>query len=143
MKNEKWIIPTAVTIIVIVLCLAAAGSYAVYDYIFPMADPISCPAEAEILSISLGQNGGTPVAVEISNGGARLETMQKAQPTRIMCIQDYPAAESYYTLEMNIEERFYRYFIYEENAQVYIEHPYVGIYKADREFLDEIAALYN
>ena len=65
-----------------------------------------------------------------------LKNIIDAQPTREMSVNDYPATKAYYTIEIDTVARQYRYFLYAENSQVYVELPYEGIYKTNQQFLD-------
>lgn len=137
MKNV-WI-PVAIVLIVV---LAACG-YGTLNHIFPMAEPVSCPAAETILSMTLSQKNGVSVSVEPGEYDKFLQGIRSAQPTRQMCVNDYPAAKMYYTVQMETAERGYRYYVYAEGLQVYIESPYEGIYKTDPEFLEFLAAYFE
>ena len=131
MKNEKWIIPTALTLGAIMLCLAVWGAFASVDRLFPMADPIQCPAAEEVVSVSLSEEEGASAMLEGEDIPALLEKLQDVQPTRQMSVNDFPAVREYFTIEFTTKQRMYHYFVYTENGYVYVEHPYNGIYKAD------------
>jgi hypothetical protein len=60
-----------------------------------------------------------------------------------MSVYDYPTAKTYYTIEVDMVARQYRYFLYAENSQVYVELPYEGIYKANQQFLDFVAEYFK
>lgn len=135
--KKAWIIA-----IIALLGIAIIGGYAVLDNIFPKADPINCPALENITSISLVQNNDVSAAVEATDFGEFLQYLRSTQPTRKMSVNDYPTAKTYYTIEVDTSAREYRYFIYAENSQVYIEIPYEGIYKANDQFLDFVAAYF-
>ena len=123
-------------IIIVLLCLAAAGGYTVFDNIFPEAEPISCPDVADILSVSLTENKGAFVAVEKSAIDILLENIRNAHPTRRESVNDYPTAENFFTVDIDATDRKYRYFIFEEKSKVCIEMPYEGIYESEQEFFD-------
>ena len=139
MKRKKWLISAAVMAGIALLGLLGIGGYAVYDYVFTMAAPIFCPNEEDIASILLTQSNDSSTAIEISDFGNILQSIHNTQPTRIWSVQDYPAAENYYTIEIKTSEwqdRYFRYFVYTEDSQVYLESPYEGVYEADQQFLD-------
>ena len=129
--KKTWVI-----IIIALLGIAVIGGYAVLNSIFPKADPIMCPDTENITAITLIQNDGSSVAVETADFGEILKNITNAQPTRTMSVNDYPTAKTYYTIEVDTAARQYRYFLYAENSQVYVELPYEGIYKANQQFLD-------
>ena len=88
-------------IIIIILCLAFSGGYFVFDSIFPKAEPISGPTQNRankdrlIKSISLAKKDGSSVMVENEELGIVLQSIDHAQPTRIMSANDYPTVETY------------------------------------------------
>ena len=129
--KKTWVI-----IIIALLGIAVIGGYAVLNNIFPKADPIKFPDTESITAITLVQKDGSSVAVETADFGEILKNITNAQPTRIMSVNDYPTAKTYYTIEVDTAARQYRYFLYAENSQVYVELPYEGIYKANQQFLD-------
>lgn len=118
----------------ILIALLIAG-YAVYDNVFPRAEDIIYPAAENILSVSLSRNDGTDISADTE---ALMEGISNACPTRRMSVNDYPSAESYYIFDISSSDRQYRYYIYRYNKEIYIEMPYEGIYKADREAFDFI-----
>ena len=131
--KKTWVI-----IIIALLGIAVIGGYAIFNNIFPKADPIKFPDTESITAITLIQKDGSSVAVATADFGEILKNITNAQPTRTMSVNDYPTAKTYYTIEVDTAARQYRYFLYAENSQVYVELPYEGIYKANQQFLDFI-----
>ena len=136
--KKTWVI-----IIIALLGIAVIGGYAILNNIFPKADPIKFPDTESITAITLIQKGGSSVAVETADFGEILKNITNAQPTRTMSVNDYPTAKTYYTIEVDTAARQYRYFLYAENSQVYIELPYEGIYKSNQQFLDFVAEYFK
>ena len=136
--KKAWVI-----IIIALLGITVIGGYAVLNSIFPKADPIKCPDTENVTAIILIQKEGSSVAVETADFGEILKNITNAQPTRTMSVNDYPTAKTYYTIEVDTAARQYRYFLYAENSQVYIEIPYEGIYKANQQFLDFVAEYFK
>ncbi|MBQ2004711.1 MAG: DUF5301 domain-containing protein [Peptococcaceae bacterium] len=136
--KKTWVI-----IIIALLGVAVIGGYAILNNIFPKADPIKFPDTESITAITLIQKDGSSVAVETADFGEILKNITNAQPTRTMSVNDYPTAKTYYTIEVDTAARQYRYFLYAENSQVYIEIPYEGIYKANQQFLDFVAEYFK
>ena len=136
--KKTWVI-----IIIALLGIAVIGGYAILNNIFPKADPIKFPDTESITAITLIQKDGSSVAVETADFGEILKNITNAQPTRTMSVNDYPTAKTYYTIEVDTAARQYRYFLYAENSQVYIELPYEGIYKANQQFLDFVAEYFK
>ena len=143
MKKEKWLIPTVVVVSTALLIFLAMGIPAVYNYYFPMAEPIVCPSDEEITSISLTQNTDPTAVIELSDFAYILQSIRTAQPTRDWSINDYPTVEHYYAIEIKTSARQYRYFVYTENAQVYLESPYEGVYKVDQQLLAFLEAAFR
>ncbi len=140
MKNKNSLILVLVIVLVVALVVLAC---AVINSIFPEAAPISYPDENSITSFLLIQNDGSSVRVDTADCDKFLQNIRNTQPTRIWSVQDYPSVQTYYTIEIGTPDRFYRYFIYTENSQVYIEHPYEGVYKTTQHFLDSVAEYFN
>ena len=136
--KKTWVI-----IIIALLGIAVIGGYAILNNIFPKADPIKFPDTESITAITLIQKDGSSVAVETADFGEILKNITNAQPTRTMSVNDYPTAKIYYTIEVDTAARQYRYFLYAENSQVYIELPYEGIYKSNQQFLDFVAEYFK
>lgn len=136
-------------IVIVILCIALIGGYFIFDSIFPKAGVISGPMQNRtnkdklIKSISLMRDDNSFAMVENQDIGIVLQNIDSAIPTRKMSINDYPTAKDYYNIEIISSVRTYRYFIYKENSQVYIEVPYEGIYKSNQEFYDFIADHFN
>ena len=143
MKKEKWLIPTVVVVSAALLVFAVMGASAVYDYFFPMAEPIVCPTEEDISSISLTYSSDPATVIEIGDFAYILQSMRDTQPTRNWTVNDYPTAEHYYTIEINTTARLERYFVYTENSQAYLESPYEGVYKVDQQFLAFLEAAFR
>ncbi|MBQ9913297.1 MAG: DUF5301 domain-containing protein [Clostridia bacterium] len=136
--KKTWVI-----IIIALLGIAVIGGYAVLNNIFPKADTIKFSDTESITAITLIQKDGSFVAVETADFGEILKNIANAQPTRTMSVNDYPTVKTYYTIEVDTAARQYRYFLYAENSQVYVELPYEGIYKSNQQFLDFIAEYFK
>ena len=129
--------------VVVLLCLAVVGGYCVMDHVFPKADPISCPDKERIVSVALSQKDDTSALLAVSEYEWILQGIREAEPTRIMSVNDYPAVKEYYVIDIVSTTRSYRYFIYMDDFQVYVELPYEGIYKANQQFYDRIAECFG
>ena len=115
-------------IITIILSVLLVGGYVLLDNIFPKAEPINYPIIDDVNRITISQNKLDSVNVEYSDYETLLQLIDNAKPTRKMSVNDYPTVETYYVVEIDTNEREYRYFICDENGQLYIESPYEGIY---------------
>lgn len=129
---------TIILISMLVICASlVTGAIYLYNDIFPKAGPIRCPDIEQITSVTLGCN--TPdgsISMAEQYYGDLLQYICSAEPTRKQAINDYPAGKIYYSADVHADDRTYRYFVYEEGEQVFIEVPYEGIYASEMELLD-------
>ena len=130
---------TLLIILAVLLALLALGGYILLDRMFPLASPIQCPSEDEITSISVAQEQGAFASITASEIPQLLEYICSGEPTRQWSVQDYPTAENYYTVEIQTSGRMYRYFVYADGSQTYVESPYEGVYKVEPDVLDFLA----
>ena len=129
---------TIALIIVMIICVVfLAGAVYLFNEIFPKAKPIRHPVIEDIVSVELSCNtpdGDIPMS-EIYYKDL-LMYISEARPTHKPALNDYPTVWPYYGVEVKTDAIHYRYFIYENGEQVYIEMPYEGIYKADRKLFE-------
>ncbi len=133
MKKKNIIL----TIVLIVCVGLLAGAVYLFNDIFPKAKPIRHPEPDEIVSVKLSCN--TPDAtIPMSEQYYEdlIQYISKAKPTRKQTLNDTPTSGAYYGVEIQTGEMQYRYFVYEEGEQVYIESPYEGIYESKTELLN-------
>ena len=128
MKIKNIILTT-----VLIVCVGLlAGAVYLFNDIFPKAKPIRHPEPDEIVSVKLSCN--TPDAtIPMSEKYYEdlIRYISEAKPTRKQTLNDTPTSGAYYGVEIQTDEMQYRYFVYEEGEQVYIEMPYEGIYEAE------------
>lgn len=136
--KKVWIIS-----IIAMLCISLIGGYYIFDSIFPKAEAISYPSKDIIISISITQNNDVSIEVIESDFEDILLYISNVKPTRAMSVNDYPTSKPYYSISINTSAREYRYYIYKEGSQVYIELPYEGIYRANQQFWDFIVNYYT
>ena len=127
-----------IIILILFLGLTGVGGYYALDHLFPKADPIICPDESELISVSVGTNSDVFSFLDSTEYSEILSNLSAAEPKRTMSVNDYPSVRPYYTLVLTISSREYRYFIYENRGQIYIEIPYEGIYGSSKKLLDLI-----
>ena len=133
MKKKNIIL----TIVLIVCIGLLAGAVYLFNDIFPKAEPIRHPEPDEIVSVTLSCN--TPDAtIPMSEQDYEdlIRYTSEAKPTRKQSLNDTPTSGAYYGVEIQTDEMQYRYFVYEEGEQVYIEIPYEGIYESKIELLN-------
>ena len=122
-----------------VLAVLLSGIYITVNAFFPKANPIRYPEPEEIISAYTSVN--TPdasIPLSEKEYGDLIELIRTAKPTRRQSLNDTPSAFGYYTIEITTAERDYRYFVYEKDADIYIEVPYEGIYSSDIQILNYI-----
>lgn len=133
MKIKNIILTT-----VLIVCVGLlAGAVYLFNDIFPKAKPIRHPEPVEIVSVKLSCN--TPDAtIPMSEQYYEdlIRYISEAKPTRKQSLNDTPTSGAYYGVEIQTGEMQYRYFVYEEGEQVYIEMPYEGIYTSKIELLE-------
>ena len=139
-KKTKWIAS-----IVIVVCIGIlAGGIYLFNDIFPKAKAINLADKENVVSVSLGCNGpDMTIPMGEKYWEEAMECISKAKPTRQQSLNDYPTARTYYGISIQTSDMQYRYFVYEDGGQVYIEIPYEGIYKTDPELLDLVSQYFQ
>ena len=128
MKKKNIIL----TIVLFVCVGLLAGAVYLFNDIFPKAKPIRHPELNEIVSVKLSCNTPDATIPMIEQHYEDLiRYISEAKPTRKQSLNDTPTSGAYYGVEIQTNEKQYRYFVYEEGEQVYIEMPYEGIYEAE------------
>ncbi len=133
MKKKTLVI---VGIIIAVLVVFLLGGYALFDNIFPKAEPINQLDISMLESVSLHDNSDNEIEISDKELQKLIDCINGAVATRTMSVNDYPDVRPYYVLEIKTAERVIRYMIYERNGIAYAEIPYEGVYKIDREAID-------
>lgn len=110
--------------------------YCLFNSIFPKAKPIRTPELNDIRSVSVAINAEESFLINDVNMEGVLKEIRDAKPTRIQSLNDYPTCRPFYELEIKTEESTFRYFIYEEGEEIYVEVPYEGVYAADNKLFD-------
>ena len=143
MQAEKILSRIAIVIATVLLIAAVYGAFAVYDYFFPVAEPVICPIEDGVNTITLAKSKSAAIMVDTACFADLLQHISSTEPTRKWSVQDYPAVKDCYIIEVNTLDRMHRYFVYVENSQVYLESPYEGVYKSNHQFLKFIQTLFQ
>ena len=125
-------------LLLILFVSLAFGGYILLDQMFPLAEPIYCPDPERVTAVYLSRKGESPM--EVDGAEAILQDISQAEPTRLWSVNEFPAAEEYYTLVLVTPEREYGYYLYEEDSRVYVESPYEGVYQIDAQLLASVAA---
>ena len=146
MKAKKCLFFTVILAVAIIMfVMTFVIGYRAVDHMFPKAKPIDCPEIESITSASLTKDTDESTSIAGDDYAVFLKNIQEAKPTRTMSVNDYPAVESYYVIEIVSAEREYPYYIYlyEDAAEVFLEMPYEGIYKSNQEFYDFVATYFE
>ena len=126
-------------VLTILLSLLLTFGYIAFDHTFPEAGPVPVPATDEITSIRFCKEWAGSDEVEEEHYSWILESIAKSKPTRKMSVNDTPAAKPFYSLTIDTPDRTYRYYLYTESSQFYLECPYEGIYETDQRLLEFIS----
>ena len=129
-----------ILIAIVVLSVFVLGTALGLNSIFPYARPISVPPVERICAIHISSNEGGEAAVLHKDFEKIMSTICDARPTRTMSVNDYPTARPYYSIEVLSGKKTTRYFVYEEQGNVYLEIPYEGIYFTDEQMLEMVNA---
>lgn len=135
MKNRVWFL---YAIPFILITSIVVGCFWLCEEFFPKAPEIDCPAQTEILSATVSAvSADMDVVVDVSadDWAGLLILLGNCTPTRMQSINDTPTVRYYYEFALKTEGRVYSYFLYEDDGQVYLEMPYTGIYRAQKDFL--------
>ena len=127
-----------IVIIVAVLVVLVLGGYMMYDNIFPKAKPIKQLELSMLESVALFDNDENEIVLTDTELQKLITYINAAEATRTMSVNDYPSVRPYYVLEIKTAERRFGYMIYEDNGTAYVELPYEGVYKIDREAIEII-----
>ena len=131
MKKKTVIIST-----IIVLAVLLVGGYMLFDNIFPKAKPIEKLEFNKLESVALSDNENNEITISDTELQKLIVSINDAEATRTMSVNDYPVVRPYYVLEIKTSERVFRYMIYEDNGVVYAELPYEGVYRIDSEIME-------
>ena len=129
--KKKTVIIIALTIAMLVILVV--GAYTVFDNIFPKATSITQLQMNMIESVRLYDDENKEIVIDDEALQKLINYINAAVPTRTMSVNDYPVVSPYYVVEVQLAERFMRYMIYEDNCTAYVEIPYEGVYKIDKE----------
>ena len=129
---------TKILTILVILCVALfVAAACLLNDIFPQATPMAVPDPADLISATLRYNStNVEVAVDQDDYKSLLQHLSSGIPTRRQAMNDTPTVQPHYCAEIQTADRWYCYFVYEEDGQVYIEIPYEGIYESDMVMLD-------
>ena len=129
--KKKTVIVTA--IIIAVLLILILGAYALFDNLFPKANPITQLEMGMIESVRLYDNENKDMVIDAGELQTLINYINAAVPTRTMSVNDYPNVRPYYVVEVQTTERFIRHMIYADKGKAYVEIPYEGVYEIDKD----------
>lgn len=132
---EKILKIFAIIVSIIIVIGTVVLAVAAYDKFYPLAPEIYVPAREDITEITVEHSDGGKVTLDNEDAEKLLSLMAKGEPTRKWSVNDYPYVRPYYmiTIYIDDEDRSYKYFVYEEDMALYLEHPYQGVYSVTNE----------
>lgn len=133
MINKNRLVKISVAVVVV-----AVLGILILDGIFPKAEKLALPDKAYVVSVTAGSDSMEKTELSPGEYERLFVMMSNVKPTRKQSVNDYPYVRPYYTVSVATAEAEYRYFVYSEDSQVYVEQPYVGVYKSDGQLLDFI-----
>jgi len=125
-----------IVIVWVVTMLLLLGAYALFDNLFPKAQPINRLEINMLESVRMCDNEDNEIVISDGQLQELISYINDAVPTRTMSVNDYPDVKPYYMIELKTTERVFRYMIYEDYGTVYAELPYEGVYEIDREAVE-------
>lgn len=132
--KKLLLILIALTLIVVIFI----SSYSFFDRLFPIANPLESPSLVDISSIYIDSDSKRS-EVLADDFEKLLLLIGENRPTRKMSVNDTPYVDEYFIITINTENRQYRYFLYEDNGRAYLESPYEGVYRLNKDSLDFIS----
>lgn len=138
MKKKLFIVATAALSVFIVIC-----GYLFVDSLFPKAEPLSISDDDTVISLSVTSGEKCTDEVKEANYEKILQAVISAKPTRRQSVNDSPTAEAYLTADIVTSSREYRCYIYTEGSDIYVEIPYEGIYKAEKQAIDLLRNIFK
>lgn len=112
-----------------ILTLAACGE---------KAAPIQLPQSSAITSVDVTVGESTTDHSDTIWISEIISDISRSEPTSKQSVQDFPQAESYIKIDFQFETGTSTIFAYEENGEYFIEQPYQGIYKIDRQMFERL-----
>ncbi|TCT15620.1 uncharacterized protein DUF5300 [Natranaerovirga pectinivora] len=123
--------------IVVLFIVVAIGAIILYNHFFPMAESIQYPSIETISAIEITNNNLEKKYTDNETIETISQYFLNAKATRTLSISDNPTKEEYYIVNIIAEDdsRLYKSYIYKENSKWYIEQPYWGVYRIDKDML--------
>lgn len=111
------------------------GGFIAYLNFFPVAQ--ASPDLGNVLSYQVTFEQES-VNMNENNFDELLSHLKSAKPTRQQSVNDRPIAESYYQINLEVDESptSRRVYVYEDDGKVFYEIPYGGIYETDNQSLN-------
>lgn len=132
-----WII-SIISITIIIVCVALLRNH----------ERIALPVIEQIQLIEMEQvNEGTSLGLvtltDKDDIGIILSNLNGRKKTIMGSVHDAPIQSNYLFLRLMLIDERKTLYLYADGGRYYIEEPYVGIYKSDREASVAIYGLYN
>ena len=130
--------PLLITLLLILIVVMFVSGYLFIDRLFPRANPLKLPSLVDISSIYIHFDSKRTEMLD-DDFEELLLLIGENRPTRKMSVNDTPYVDEYFIITINTENRQYRYFLYEDNGRAYLESPYEGVYRLNKDTLDFIS----
>lgn len=137
-KPAAWMVITAVIACIAVTLLLLANP----------AKSLELPDAASVLSMDMEQFNeyetlGAVTITDSSNVETVLSALSGARKTMRQSVNDYPLQNNYLIVRLNLAGERRTLCLYAEGNSYYIEEPYVGIYRSDRNASVAIYKIYT
>ncbi|MDO4793007.1 MAG: DUF5301 domain-containing protein [Filifactor alocis] len=102
------------------------------------AEPMELPQASQVKSVEVSIEENRIRHTDQTWIGDVLAEVSAAEPTRKQSVQDVPQAEHFIRVDIYFGEEMTSFFAYEDGGRYYIERPYQGIYKTDKNLYEKL-----
>ena len=124
-------------ILLVILAVLFLGAYLAFNEIFPRANAIDIQNVSSI-KLTTGEEKDNKISLPQDDWDKLIPILNNSVPTRSMSVNDYPTVKPYYIIEVTSDGKNVRCYVYEEKGTAYLETPYEGIYRVDRQIISII-----
>ena len=130
--------------IIIAGCFVILAALAAIWVLPPVAEPLELPESDQLRSVTLSYEGSSVVIEDAGQREELMEQLRSSRPTRLQSINDTPAADELFRLDITeAGGNTTVLFVYtnDGDSRAYVELPYQGIYKIDAEMITLLRSL--
>lgn len=130
-KNRIFFALYIILLALILVALVIGGCWLLDNSEFSKTDPIRQMQMDEIESFSVSDDEDNEIVIDEREQELVITYINNAVPTKKWSVNDFPSVRPYYKVEIRLAgvDSEYRYFIYEEDGNVFVELPYSGVYE--------------